>query len=75
MTERTERSIVKVIFIDGEEKEYAMNAGLGLSSYLARESADAGVLTIWDAGRRATSIPVAQIREWEITPASCEHEQ
>lgn len=61
-----DRSVVTVYFHDGEEKTYDISASPYIAKYLALEAADTGILTILN-GREANSIPLASIREWNIT--------
>lgn len=58
-------SDVIVTFNDGELKTYRMSAGAGICRYLATEAGQTGVLTIWN-DKKATSIPLSSIRNWEI---------
>lgn len=62
-------SKVRVTFTDGEVKEYTINAGSSLSVYLAQQIASTGILLLL-AGAKTYSIPVNQIREYEIEEIS-----
>jgi hypothetical protein len=59
-------SCVTVVFIDGEVKQYEINAGSGISQYLAQQVGATGVLTLLN-GAQTYNIPVTQIREYSIT--------
>jgi hypothetical protein len=59
-------SCVTVVFIDGEAKQYEINAGSGISQYLAQQVGATGVLTLLN-GAQTYNIPVTQIREYSIT--------
>jgi hypothetical protein len=65
--ENNERSLVTVIFHDGEAKEYVLAAGHGISSYLAKEAGRDGILYMRGPDE-CYSIPVRVIREWKVAP-------
>jgi len=56
---------VTVTFKDGEVKTYRISAGPNIGSYLARDSATTGVLSLWNRDQ-SFGIPVANIRDWAI---------
>lgn len=62
-------SKVRVTFTDGEIKEYAINAGSSLSVYLAQQIGATGMLVLLN-GAKTHSIPIGQIREYEIEEVS-----
>ncbi len=66
-------SSVEVTFIDGEIKNYSIDAGIGIARYLAINAGETGMLTLLN-GSEAVSIPVAQIREYRIQtiPDACQ---
>lgn len=67
MTEYPKRtSCVTVVFTDGEVKQYKINAGSGISPYLAQQAGATGVLTLLNSAQ-TYNIPVTQIREYSIT--------
>ena len=58
------RSMVNVIFLDGEVREYEISASSHLSKYLVEQASETGILCFIDKRQKASlSIPVANIRE------------
>lgn len=67
------RSLVTVVFIDGEVGEYEISAGHKVGAYLAEAAGTTGILHLMDADNdRCHSIPTANIREWTIQTLSTE---
>ena len=61
------RSMVNVIFLDGEIREYEISASSHLSRYLVEQASETGILCFIDKRQKASlSIPVANIREWSL---------
>lgn len=58
-------SVVEVIFIDGEVKNYVISAGAGIGGYLIRDAAETGILNLYNLDE-SYAIPVDRIREWKI---------
>ena len=61
------RSMVNVVFLDGEVREYEISASSHLSKYLVEQASETGILCFIDKRQKASlSIPVANIREWSL---------
>lgn len=61
------RSMVNVVFLDGEVREYEISASSYLSKYLVEQASETGILCFIDKRKKASlSIPVANIREWSL---------
>jgi len=61
------RSMVNVVFLDGEVREYEISASSHLSKYLVEQASQTGILCFIDKRQKASlSIPVANIREWSL---------
>lgn len=60
-------SKVEITFVDGEVKTYFIDASPKSLNYLTREASETGFLVLWKGGHKRWSIPVAQIREIEVT--------
>lgn len=60
-------AIVTITFVDGEVKEYPIDASTGISGHLARQIAE-GAVNLFTHDR-AICIPSAQIRTLELTAA------
>lgn len=58
-------SILKVVFIDGEVKEYSISASPSVVGYLAKLMAETGFLSTWDE-KSSLCIPADQIREFTL---------
>lgn len=65
MDERAQVSDVTVTFTTGELKVYRIGAGPSIAPFLARQASEIGFLVLLN-GNTANSIPVEQIREWEV---------
>lgn len=61
----TDFSVVRVVFKDGEVREYQISAGPGIIGYLNREAMSTGFLTFWGEGQ-SYSIPISSVREYSI---------
>ena len=61
------RSLVQIVFLDGEVREYEISASAHLSRYLVEQASEHGILCFIDRKQKASlSIPVANIREWSL---------
>lgn len=61
------RSLVQIVFLDGELREYEISASSYLSRYLVEQASEHGILCFIDKKQKASlSIPVANIREWSL---------
>lgn len=60
-------SNVEVTFIDGQVKTYLISAAPSVSTHLARQAGETGVLTLFN-DETSVGIPMGQIREYSISP-------
>lgn len=58
-------SIIKVTFINGEQKECKISAGPAIVGWLAKTMSETGFLSMWYEGK-ANCVPTIQIREFSI---------
>jgi hypothetical protein len=68
MAERVEESMVTIVYSDGTTREFRINAGPGVATYLAGRAGGTGMLHLRNETESLT-IPVAHagVVEWRVT--------
>lgn len=65
---------VEVTFHDGEVKTYRIGASPSISGYLARKSAETGVLDLYN-NHESHGIPIANVREFTLRSVPVENDE